>query len=395
MNKKIAVVMLILLMVFIGFGIVIPILPHIIMDAGNNELHLGLMLSIYSLLAFLVSPLWGALSEKVGRRSIILTGTIGFCMSYLLFGFADGQLWMMYLSRIVGGIFSGAVAAVIVAYVADITTIEQRTKGMALIGMSIGLGFTFGPAFGGLLSKYGSNVPFFSAAVLTFITYILGFILLKESLPPATRNLQREIASSRWSAFTGRMKYLYILSFFVTFSLAAIEATLLYFEAKRIPNITIQQIGYMFFFCGIAGAFVQGGIVRKYIQNGGEKKAIAFGLFLSASGFLLLLFSSTIVNATIYLCVFGIGNAFIRPCVISLITQKTTVSQGIAAGLTSSMDSFGRILGPLLAIILFKVHINFPYIMGAILNMVALYLLARFVVLDQTQSTTNITASKK
>ncbi|MCM3337135.1 MFS transporter [Paenibacillus sp. MER TA 81-3] len=392
MKKKMTVVMLMLMMVFIGFGIVIPVLPLMITDAGANEFHLGLMLSLYSLISFIVSPIWGAWSEKVGRRPIILIGTLGFSISYLLFGLADGQLWLMYVSRILGGLFSGAVTAVIVAYVADITTNEQRTKGMALVGMSIGLGFTFGPAFGGILSAYGHNTPFFAASALTLITCVLGFGRLKESLPQEKRTSRNEASPSRWTAFTGRMKYLYVLSFFVTFTLAGLESTLLYFEAQRIPDITATQIGFMFFFCGLAGALVQGGIVRRYIKKGREKKTIAVGLIVSSLGFFLLLLSSNIVDATIYLCVFGIGNALIRPCVISLITQKTTVSQGIASGLNSSMDSFGRIAGPILAIAVFNWIPSMPYIIGGLLCLVAIGLLVRFSTLDRPQSTANTSA---
>lgn len=380
MKKKMSVAMFMLLMVFIGFGIVIPVLPRMITNAGAKGFHLGLMLSIYSLVAFIVSPLWGTLSEKIGRRPVILMGTFGFTTSYLLLGLANGQLWMIYLSRALGGVFSSAVASVIVAYVADITTAEQRTKGMAFVGMSIGLGFTFGPAFGGVLSRYGYNIPFFTAAILTFITYVLGFILLKESLPSEGRGVRHGVAPSRWTAFTGRMKYLYTLSFFVTFAQAGLEATLFYFEAEKIPGITEEQIGYMFFFCGFFSALVQGGVVRKYIKGGGEKKAIIVGLVILAAGLLLLLLSSNIFNATIYLCIFGIGNALIRPCVVSLITQKTNASQGLAAGLYSSMDSFGRITGPLFATGLFGWNINLPFMVGAVLCLIAIWLPIRFTV---------------
>ncbi|UHA75804.1 MFS transporter [Paenibacillus sp. 481] len=383
MKKQMTVVMLLLMMVFIGFGIVIPVLPLMITDAGANEFHLGLMLSLYSLVSFIVSPIWGSWSERIGRRPIILMGTLGFSISYLLFGLADGQLWLMYISRFLGGFFSGAVAAVIVAYVADITTNEERTKGMALVGVSIGLGFTFGPAFGGILSYYGHNTPFYVASALTFVTFLLGMVQLRESLPPEKRSKSGQPTSSRWTAFTGRMKYLYVLSFFVTFTLAGLEATLLYFQAQRIPGITPAQIGFMFFFCGLAGALVQGGIVRRYIKNGGEKKTIAAGLLISAVGFFLLLLSSNVVDATIYLCVFGIGNALIRPCVTSLITQKTPVSHGLASGLNSSMDSFGRIAGPLLATAVFNWNVNLPFIIGGVLCIAVIGLLVRFSTLDR------------
>lgn len=386
MNKRLAVVVSMLMMVFIGFGIVIPVLPLMITDAGANEMHLGFMLSLYSLLSFIASPLWGGWSERIGRRPIILTGIFGFALSYLLFGLAAGNLVLMYASRILGGLFAGAVTAVIVAYVADTTTDDQRTKGMALVGMAIGLGFTFGPAFGGLLSQLGHAMPFYAASALTFMTAIMGTLLLKESLPEGNRRSKGEPSPSRWTAFTGRMKYLYVLSFFVTFTIAGLEATLLYYQAIKIPGITAVEIGWMFFFCGLAGALVQGGIVRRYIKKGDEKYAIVAGLLISALGFFLLLFSSTIWNATLYMCVFGIGNALLRPCVTSLITQKTTVSQGVAAGLNSSMDSFGRIVGPLLATAIFNIQADLPYIAGAILSIAAVLLIVRFTTLDRKES---------
>lgn len=386
MDKRLAVVVSMLMMVFVGFGIVIPVLPLMITDTGANEMHLGLMLSLYSLLSFIGSPIWGSWSERVGRRSIILTGIFGFAISYLLFGLAEGNLVLMYVSRILSGLFAGAVTAVIVAYVADITTEDNRTKGMAMVGMAIGLGFTFGPAFGGVLSQFGHAVPFFTAAGLTLITAIMGTLLLKESLPVANRRSKHEPAPSRWTAFTGRMKYLYTLSFFVTFALAGLEATLLYYQAVKVPGITATDIGWMFFFCGLAGALVQGGVVRRYIKKGGEKYAIAAGLFISALGFVLLLFSTAVWNATLYLCIFGIGNALIRPCVTSLITQKTTVSQGVASGLNSSMDSFGRIAGPLLATALFNIQVDLPYIVAAILSIAAVILIVRYSTLDRMSS---------
>lgn len=383
MKKPLLVVVLMLMMVFIGFGIIIPVLPSLITEAGANEFHLGLMLALYSLISFVLSPLWGGLSERVGRRPVILIGIFGFSLSYLLFALADGHLWVMYLSRILGGLFAGAVTAVIVAYVADLTTEETRTKGMGLVGAAIGLGFTFGPAFGGLLSRFGLAVPFAAASALTLITTILGFFWLKESLPKEKRRKSSGERTSRWTAFAGRMKYLYVLSFFVTFTLAGLEATLLYFQAQRIPDVTTEDIGWMFFFCGLAGALVQGGVVRRYIKKGGEHKAILIGLLVSALGFVLLLFSSSFWNATLYLCIFGIGNALIRPCVTSLITQKSTVSHGVASGLNSSMDSFGRITGPLLATAVFNLHVNLPFVIGAILSVAAIGLLAKFTVLDR------------
>jgi MFS family permease len=384
-DKRLGIVMLMLITTFIGFGIIIPVLPEVIKQASPDAVafHTGWMLSIYSAVSFLLSPLWGGLSDRIGRRPVIMAGVLGFAASFLLFGVADGSLPVMYASRVLGGVFSGAVTSVIVAYVADITPPDQRTKGMGLVGMSIGLGFTIGPGFGGLLSLVSNNTPFFAAAGLALVTFLIAVTKLPESLEPDRRRDALERKPSRWSAFTGSLKYLYVLALFVSLSLAGLESTLQIFGMKRF-DVTPLQVGIMFLVCGLVGALIQGGVVRRRIRKGQEPGYIATGLLISAAGFLLLLTSSSLWTATIYLAIFGIGNALIRPCVTSLITQKATVGQGVASGLSSSMDSLGRIFGPLLGTFLLDVDLHLPYLAGGLLSLAAVLLLLRFRLLDRS-----------
>lgn len=388
MKSKLVIVALMLFTVFIGFGIIIPVLPQIVADVSplSAEWHTGLMLTAYSLISFILSPFWGALSERIGRRPVIMTGVLGFSISFLLFGISDGNLWYMYASRLLGGLFSGAVVSCIVAYVADITTNEERTKGMAVVGMSIGLGFTFGPLFGGLLSKITLYTPFFVAAAISLATFLAALIKLEESLTPEMRARRAgEKKVSRWKAFQGSLKYLYVLAFFVTFSLAILEATLqLYGMAKF--GATPIQIGLMFFFCGLVGALVQGGIVRRKVKQGQEAAYISAGLVISAIGFFLLLTANHWIVAMIHLCIFGVGNSLIKPCVTSLITQKTTVGQGVASGLSSSMDSLGRIVGPILGATLLVLASWLPFVVSGVLSLTALILLAQFRKWDRLSS---------
>lgn len=383
-DKRLLIVMLMLITTFIGFGIIIPVLPELIKKASPDsvEFHTGMMLSLYSAVSFVISPLWGGLSDRVGRRPVILAGVLGFAASFLLFGIADGSLALMYASRVLGGLFSGAVTSVIVAYVADITPPDQRTKGMGLVGMSIGLGFTIGPGVGGLLSLVSDNTPFFAAAGLALVTFMLAVTKLPESLTPDNRRAAGERKPSRWSAFTGSVKYLYVLALLVSLSLAGLEATLQLFGMKRF-DVTPLQVGVMFLICGLVGALIQGGVVRRRIRKGEEPKYIAIGLYVSAAGFLLLLTAHSLGLATLYLAIFGIGNALIRPCVTSLITQKTTARQGVASGLSSSMDSLGRIVGPLLGSLLFTVDLRLPYLAGGLLSLAGLLMLMRFRLTDR------------
>lgn len=385
MNGKLVVAAIMLFTVFIGFGIIIPVLPQTVavVDRESAEWHTGLMLSLYSLVSFVMSPFWGNLSDRIGRRPVIMTGVLGFCVSFLLFGLAGDRLWMMYASRLLGGLFSGAVTASIVAYVADITTEAERTRGMAVVGMSIGLGFTFGPFVGGVLSEASLSAPFFAAAGLSLLTFALGWARLPESLPPERRGTAgREARTSRWDAFRGSLKYLYVLAFFVTFSLAILEATLQLYGMERFA-VTPLNVGLMFFFCGLVGALVQGGFVRRKIRHGQEGMYIGIGLVLSAAGFFLLLAADSWLAATVSLCIFGVGNAIARPCVTSLITQKTTVGQGAASGLSSAMDSLGRIVGPLLGAALLWTADWLPFAASGVLSLATLGLLYRFRRLDK------------
>lgn len=373
------IIMVLLITVFTGFGMIIPIMPELV----DEPFHLGLMLALYSAVSFFLSPFWGALSDRIGRRPVIIIGLVGFGVSFLLFGIAGKQLWLMYASRILGGFFSGAAVSSAVAYVADISTEDERTKSMGLVGMSIGLGFILGPAIGGLTGQYSLQLPFYIATVLSLLLAVFAYVNLKESLVIDKMHTQQKPKVSRWTAFAGSLKYLYVLSFFISFTLAGLESTLQYFQMKQIGAST-QQIGMMFAVIGVVGALVQGGIVRR-IKKGSESRYILFGLVLSAGGFFLIIFSSSFLTATLYLAVFGVGNALLRPTVTSLITQKTTVGLGVASGLNSSMDSLGRMSGPILGTLLFNQQIYLPYIFGGVLSIMAISMLIGFVKADHKQ----------
>jgi MFS transporter, DHA1 family, multidrug resistance protein len=370
MDKRIFSIMIILVTNFIGFGMIIPVLPNMVADAHAAPYHLGMMLAFYSAVSFVLSPIWGGISDHKGRRPIIIIGVLGFSLSFLLFGLSHEHLGWMYLSRLLGGAFSGAATTCCIAYIADITTDEQRTKGMGLAGMSIGLGFIFGPAFGGLLSIFGTAIPFYAASLLSLGTFGFAFAYLKES---NTSKSTKEKKESRWQAFLGPLKYLYIISFLVSFTLAALESTLQYFEMAKI-NASPLQMGGMFAISGVAGAIIQGYVVRKKIKKGKESVAVLVGLFTSGVGFLLILLSMNFWTAALFVTIFGIGNSLIRPCVTSLVTQKTTVGQGVASGLISSMDSLGRILGPLIGTFLYQVHMSLPFLFGGVVLLLAVSL---------------------
>jgi len=378
MDKRMGMIMIMLATIFLGFGIIIPVLPEMIIGSGADRFHLYVMLAAYSAASFALSPLWGALSDRIGRKPVLLIGALGFSLSFLMFGLSGGNLILMYLSRVLGGVFSGATTACAVAYVADITTEDKRTRAMGLVGMSIGLGFIFGPAIGGLLSLWGYETPFFAAAGLSLLNFLFAAGALKESLTAERRaEAAGKPRTSRWSAFRGTIAYLFALLFVLTFALAGLESTLQYYQIERF-RATPTEMGVMFLVSGVVGALVQGGFIRRYALPGTEPRLIRIGLTVQAVGFVLLLFSSNVWNAALFLSVFSVGNALLRPCVTSLITQTTKAGQGVTGGLSSSMDSLGRIAGPLVAGGLFELETALPFISGAAISLAAILLLHRF-----------------
>ncbi|WCK55478.1 MFS transporter [Aneurinibacillus sp. Ricciae_BoGa-3] len=371
MENKRALLLLaaVMFLVMVGFGVIIPVLPFFAKQIGATPAQLGWLMAVYSLMQLLFAPMWGRISDRIGRKPVMLIGIAGLAISFFLFAISS-QLWMLFAARILGGFLSSANMPTTMAYVADVTTPESRGKGMGKIGASIGLGFIFGPAIGGIFAEHHLQTPFFITSGLAVITFFFVLFAVRESLPAEKRANRQEHRESRWAAFQGSMAFLYILSFFVSFSLSGLEATFAYFAAAR-AGIGAKQIGYIFMIMGLAGAIVQGGLIGRLIKKFGEGAVIQGGLFVSAIGFLLILLTHSFSSAALYLTIFGLGNGVIRPSVSALISKHTTVGQGTASGLMSSFDSLGRIAGPPLGGILYAWQIGYPYISGAILSLIA------------------------
>lgn len=345
MKKTILLLMSVQFFVYLGFGIIIPILPEVIIQQGYSEIHVGGLITIYALSSFFTAPLWGELSDRTGRKKLILTGLAGFSLSFFLFSIFLDNLALLYLSRIIGGLFSGALYTAVTGYVADITTDEDRNKYMGFLGMSIGLGFIFGPAIGGLLGAVSLSLPFTVSAVL--ILFLMGYasFALKEPVrqgEATKRSLLPQGASRLWQY---RIRYLFLMSFMVTFLLAGLESTFQLFQIDQI-EITPLQLGYLFMASGFVDAAIQGGVVRK-IKDGAEAKWIIGAQIVTAAGLLLLPFTSSLVFAGVALSIFTAGNALARTALVSLTSKESGGKYGTAAGMTYSMDNMGRIIGPL------------------------------------------------
>ncbi|EMI09432.1 major facilitator superfamily permease [Anoxybacillus gonensis] len=375
-RRYLPLLFVVMFFVMVGFGIIIPVLPFFAENIGATPTQLGWLMAVYSFMQFLFAPMWGRLSDRYGRKPFLLLGIFGLALSFFLFALAT-KLWMLFAARIIGGFLSAATMPTAMAYVADVTTEENRGKGMGMIGAAVGLGFIFGPAIGGVFSKMSLTVPFWIAGSLALITSVFVFLFLHESLPKEKRSNGETKRPSLMTALRSDVSRLYILQFIVTFSLAGLEATFAYFAAKR-AGLSSTELGYIFMIMGLAGAIVQGGLLGKLIQSFGEGTVIRGGLLMSALGFFLILFIDHFWTAALYLTIFGIGNGVIRPCVSALLTKQTTDGQGSATGLLSSFDSLGRIGGPAIAGWLFTLKPSLPYMTGIVLTFVSFALFQSF-----------------
>lgn len=376
MKKTILLLMSVQFFVYLGFGIIIPILPEVILEQGYSEIHVGGLITIYALSSFFTAPLWGKLSDRTGRKKLILVGLAGFSLSFFLFSLFLDNLALLYMSRIIGGLFSGALYTAVTGYVADITTDEERNKYMGLLGMSIGLGFIFGPAIGGLLGAVSLSLPFTASAVLTLLLMVYAGFVLKEPVrqgEATKRALVPKGASTLWSF---RIRYLFLMSFMVTFLLAGLESTFQLFQIDQI-QITPLQLGYLFMASGFVDAAIQGGVVRR-IKDGAETKWIIGAQIVTAAGLLLLPFTSSLVFAGVALSIFTAGNALSRTALVSLTSKESGGKYGTAAGMTYSMDNMGRIIGPLFFTWLLTMQAGSIYFLSGALAIGSILLIVLF-----------------
>lgn len=360
-------------LVYLGFGIIIPVLPEVILEQNYNEIHVGGLLTIYSLASFFTAPLWGMLSDRIGRKTLILVGLVGFSLSFWLFSLFFDSLFMIYLSRVVGGLFSGALYAAVTGFAADLSTEENRNKYMGFLGMSIGLGFIFGPAIGGVLGHIDLALPFTASAILLLVIFVYALIILKEPERTGEANKRALLPKGAMSLWSYRIKYLFLFSFMVTFLLAGLEATFQLFQIERI-EITPLQIGYLFMFSGFVDAAIQGGVVRR-IKNGTETKWLLYAQIVTAIGLFMTVFTQSIFWAGLSLCVFTAGNALARTTIVSLTTKESGGRYGTAAGMSYSMDNLGRIIGPLLFAWLFTKQPDNIYMLSGVLAVLSIVLI--------------------
>ena len=361
-------------LVMLGFGIIIPNLAYYAQDIGATPTQIAILMSIYSGMQLLFAPIWGRLSDRYGRKPAILFGLLGNAVALIGFGLAKDYLWL-FIARSAAGIASAAVMPSVMAYVADVTTSEERGKGMGLMGAAMGLGFIFGPAIGGIMGSH--NMPFFVAGALSFLNFLFVLALLPESLQKvvdAERRVEtHEWVSPRqifsWTSLKSPFNSLFLVAFFTTFSIAGLEATLPLFIEKG-WNYGEREMGWMFMIMGAIVVPIQGALLGRLINRFGERRIILVGLCLNALGLAVLPNAFSFVTLTACITITGVGNQLIRPTNSSWISKQTQIGQGTAIGIMDAFLSLGRILGPLLGGWLYEKEV-YPYVILAAILIIA------------------------
>jgi DHA1 family multidrug resistance protein-like MFS transporter len=357
-------------LVFTGIGLVVPIMPTYMTELHITGSTVGMLVAAFSLTQLLFSPLAGRLSDSLGRKKIIVSGMVIFALSEGLFG-AVSSTYLLFIARFLGGIGAALIMPAVMAYTADVTSSEERAKGMGYITAAITTGFIIGPGIGGILAEYGIRVPFYAAAVAGGLAAIVTALILPESLPVDKRIVSRKVARQSLSAQLLRSykePYFFslVIVFVASFGLANYETVFGLFVDQKF-GFTPKDIAYIITFGSISGAVVQATIFGWILNRFGEKKVISYSLIIAGVFILLTLFVHKYWLIVVVTFVVFLAMDVLRPAISTQMTKVAPHQQGYVAGLNSAFTSLGNIAGPIIAGILFDMNINFPYISASII----------------------------
>lgn len=397
-KTQMGIIFLTVFLYLVGFGMMIPLGPYLATEFGASPSQVGYLMSVFSLMQFVFSPFWGRLSDRWGRRPIILICLLGEGLSYLLFAFAK-DLWVLYLARILAGFF-GASIATSSAYISDITPVEKRSKGMALLGVAFGLGFVIGPFLSGILGVWGQSIstkpPFgmsFSAlwiAGICFLTFLFAYKVLQESLPKELRKKSSSPIQSRWQlwkryARRTPLNYLILVFFLSTLAMAHMEATLFLLVKDKL-DWGLQEASLGFAYVGILMIFTQGFLVRRFLPFFGERVFLILGLSMMGVGLAMIGWAESLTMLAIMVTLLSLGNGLVTPSLLGSVSLSAEAQeQGEAMGVAQSGSALARIVGPALGGFFYgHVSMSMPFwVAGGISFLAVLTLLRVFSSLPQ------------
>jgi DHA1 family tetracycline resistance protein-like MFS transporter len=369
-NKQLGILFLVVFVDLLGFGMVIPVMPRYAAELGAPTAWIGLLLTGYSAMQFVFAPIWGRLSDRVGRRPVLLVSIGMTAVGFVGYSLAPDFGWLL-ASRLFAGAAT-ANLAIARAYVADVTTVENRAKGMGMIGASFGLGFILGPAIASWLSHYSLAAPGYAAAALSLANLVAAWIILPEPAQHVAAPHQR-----RFAALTGELRHpgirrLLLTSFIAILAFAALEATFSLL-AKDVFQLDQAHVGFVFAYIGVVAVVMQGGLIGPLTRRFGETRLLVVGLGLQAVTFVFLPYVGTLGAMLAVLAPMSVGSGLTQPSISSLLSRMARKEdQGGTLGIGESASAMGRIIGPEAGTFTYShVSFGFPYVAGGVLMGVA------------------------
>ncbi|MBD1382204.1 MFS transporter [Metabacillus arenae] len=376
--KQMIILMINMFIAIGSFGIIIPILPAYLESINQGGTAAGLMIAIFAGAQLIFSPIAGKWADQYGRRRMIVFGLAGLTLSMFIF-YAVDSIWLLYASRVIGGIGAALLVPAIFAYIADITTLEQRAKGNSFISAAMSLGIVVGPGVGGFLADFGLKVPFLISAIVSLVAVIFSIVVLKESeaIQSSQGTETHQEAESMLQKLSLSVKKPYFIPLIITlvmsFGLMAYESVLGLFIDNQF-GATPQQIALMITSTGIISVIVQLFVVDRVVSKYGEGMVLNIFLGVAAIGFFLsLLAKSYVLFFGITLLIF-LATSILRPVLNTLISKMAGNEQGFAMGLNNAYMSIGNILGPTLAGVLYDVQILSPFVLGLVLLVITFFI---------------------
>ena len=372
-RKKIIILMINMFIAIGSFGIIIPILPAYLASIDQGGTAAGLMIAIFAGAQLIFSPIAGKWTDLYGRRKMIIYGLVGLTLSMFIF-FAVNSIWLLYASRVIGGIGAALLIPAIFAYVADITTFDQRAKGNSLVSAAMSLGIVIGPGIGGFLVDFGLKFPFLISALVSLSAVVFSIFVLKESetaqiasAPESNDSMVRKIALSV------KMPYFIplIITLVMSFGLMAYESVIgLYLDNQF--DSSPKDIAVMVTATGIVSVIVQLFVVDRIVRRFGEVNVLNIFISVAAIGFLLSLFASSYLTFFLISLIIFLSTSILRPVLNTLISKMAGNEQGFAMGMNNAYMSIGNVLGPTLAGLMYDIHITYPFMLGLFLLIITL-----------------------
>lgn len=361
-----------LFIAFLGIGLVIPVLPTLMEELGLTGTVIGYLTATFAIAQLIASPFTGKAADKFGRKIIIVIGLFIFGISEFLFG-VGSETWVLFLSRVLGGISAAFIMPGVTAYIADITTTETRPKALGYMSAAISTGFIIGPGIGGFLADFGTRIPFYFAGALGVIAGILSIILLSEPERPAAiqKTERSELKVGVKRVLEPMYLIAFVLIFIASFGLAAFESFFSLFTDHKF-NFKPSDIAIVITGGAIFGAISQVALFDRLTRAWGEVKLIRYSLILSAVLVFLMTIVSSYISILLVTFIVFVGFDLFRPAVTSYLSNIAEGEQGFVGGMNSMFTSLANILGPILGGLLFDIDINYPYYFATVILVVGI-----------------------